>query len=380
MNAIILSWNLRGMGRPEKVRALINLLGEVRCNVCFIHETKLGAMKPCLANRLQGRRFGGLAWSPAEGASGGLVSLWDESFFVAETTVVNRRFIAVTGTLVSVSKQCCFINLYAPNEPGDRRIIFEEISVLISNAQCPVVVGGDFNVVLDESERQGSAEWVDRGAMLKDFIYQNALVDLPLLGDRFTWFRGGASKAASRIDRILMSQDFVYWFPMVTQRALRKSLSDHKAIVVGEAIAKGSSGSFKLFSHWLDVSEVIHLIENVVSTVRGKKLSLILKKVREAIKEWVSNFRASKQNKISVLKDKITALEEQVRGSGYNAELGSALKTLKNDLWAAYRREEREWHQKSREKWFVDGDRNTRYFHLLASLRRNRNLIHKVEW
>lgn len=37
--------------------------------------------------------------------------------------------------------------------------------------------------------------------------------------------------------------------------------------------------------------------------------------------------------------------------------------------------EELLWFQKSRAKWMLDGDRNTKYYHLKAITRRNRNKI-----
>ena len=38
------------------------------------------------------------------------------------------------------------------------------------------------------------------------FIVENALIDLPLCGRNFTWFKGDG-KSMSRIDRFLLSED-----------------------------------------------------------------------------------------------------------------------------------------------------------------------------
>lgn len=48
------------------------------------------------------------------------------------------------------------------------------------------------------------------------------------------------------------------------------------------------------------------------------------------------------------------------------------------ELWRLYRVQEREWHQKSRTKWVVEGDKNTRYFHIIASARRRGNFMGKI--
>ncbi|KAL4326282.1 hypothetical protein GQ457_11G021500 [Hibiscus cannabinus] len=61
--------------------------------------------------------------------------------------------------------------------------------------------------------------------------------------------------------------------------------------------------------------------------------------------------------------------------NGSNSDLWSEIKHLKSVLWERYKREELEWLQKSRLKWFKDGDKNTKYFHLVASLRNSHSII-----
>ena len=55
-----------------------------------------------------------------------------------------------------------------------------------------------------------------------------------------------------------------------------------------------------------------------------------------------------------------------------------SLAKKKGNLWALYREEERAWLQKSRLKWLQQGDRNRKFFHLMASSRRRGNYINKL--
>lgn len=48
---------------------------------------------------------------------------------------------------------------------------------------------------------------------------------------------------------------------------------------------------------------------------------------------------------------------------------------LQRQLQETLRQEEILWHQKSRRKWIMDGDRNTKYYHTKTVIRRRRNRI-----
>lgn len=52
---------------------------------------------------------------------------------------------------------------------------------------------------------------------------------------------------------------------------------------------------------------------------------------------------------------------------------------LNAQLWIWLKRKERYWFQMSRTKAIIEKDKNTKYFHLLASLRKTKNFIGKLK-
>ena len=60
-----------------------------------------------------------------------------------------------------------------------------------------------------------------------DFIERNFLVNLPLVGNEYTWFRESVNPSMSRMDRVLVSVDWEDHFLEVIQRPLPCVVSDH---------------------------------------------------------------------------------------------------------------------------------------------------------
>jgi hypothetical protein len=58
------------------------------------------------------------------------------------------------------------------------------------------------------------------------FIDENGLIDLPLCGRQFTWYKGDGT-SISRIDRFLLFEDWCLQWPNCLQVALLRGLSDH---------------------------------------------------------------------------------------------------------------------------------------------------------
>ncbi|GMI90851.1 hypothetical protein HRI_002754400 [Hibiscus trionum] len=379
MKCILFSWNIRGLGRPEKVRAVISAVKSCNPKVLFLQETKVPCLKPVVVKRLKKAGFSDVVISPSSGASGGLVVLWEGNWLKVTKTIINPRWVCLIGQIENSNDMCCFMNLYAPNDLGSRRFFFEEISDVVSSLNMPVIMGGDFNCVRNEKERIGMEPNNTSMNTFAEFIQRNNLVDLPLVGECYTWFRGGHSVAASRLDRFLMSPEFLVWFPSIIQVSLPRSLSDHKPVIIKEHTVNSKARPFKLFSHWLNFPEVLQLTKSAIESKGEADISETLKAAKPAIKDWVKLFKQEEGRVVKEAKLKIEAIEQQMLVSGVDQTSLSELQQWRKVLWEKYRRDEREWHQKSRVRWFNEGDKNSKFFHLSATVRRCRNRVVALE-
>ncbi|KAK3219525.1 hypothetical protein Dsin_013495 [Dipteronia sinensis] len=92
------------------------------------------------------------------------------------------------------------------------------------------------------------------------------------------------------------------------------------------------------------------------------------------IKRWlISNRRGSVA--IKDLEDRLVAVDKKLDKEGWLDSLRQDRQKIISELWTALRVEEHSWKQKSRVRWLVDSDRNTKKFHSVANGRQRTNFL-----
>ncbi|KAK8973596.1 hypothetical protein V6N11_044571 [Hibiscus sabdariffa] len=95
----------------------------------------------------------------------------------------------------------------------------------------------------------------EKGVFLGDLLAlirqkQASLIDLPLIGGKYTWGNNRDEPTFVRLDRFLLSSDFEEAFPNIVQKLLNKSLSDHNAILLCEEVINWGPKPFRAFNFW----------------------------------------------------------------------------------------------------------------------------------
>ncbi|GMI87504.1 hypothetical protein HRI_002419700 [Hibiscus trionum] len=208
-----------------------------------------------------------------------------------------------------------------------------------------VILGGDFNMMVSDEEKIGSV--CNSGSIntFVHFIQHNMLIDLPMEGSRFTWFRGGDSVEASKLDMFLVSTKMMSWFPNITQVALTRGLSDHKVVILKERIVSNKKRTFKWFSHWGTEPEYTKLVTSTIENGQFKGMGELLRSVKGVTKIWVNKFREGESGALKGIEKRMETLENELLTKGMNKAKSDELRSLKITLWAKHRREEREGSQ-----------------------------------
>ncbi|GMI90398.1 hypothetical protein HRI_002709100 [Hibiscus trionum] len=316
--------------------------------------------------------------SAASGASGGICSVWNPNFFKKNTGIIRKSWIMSQGHLVQGNGEIRFVNVYAPNDPNERKMVFDEISEALDGSNIPTIIGGDFNCVLKTEERCGGPSSNSHMKTLSEFQQRNGLIDLPMQGGSYTWFKGNQN-IASKLDRFFISPEILQQMPSLEQNVLLRGISDHCPVVLKQITLRRSNRTFKWFNNWAFDDEYKRLIKETCATVENGDIGHCFKKVKVVTKAWAIKKKKENSDSITDLEKKISDLESSAISNQANNNAWEEIKILRIKLWQMYIKAERDWLQKSRLRWFKEGDRNTAFFHVSASLRQKRNSISSLE-
>ena len=134
----------------------------------------------------------------------------------------------------------CLLNIYAPNKCSEQIQFFqnisEEIKTLTAECDSPTIVGGDFNVILDEvlDGRGGNQKRNESAKYVEELSVEHDLIDIWRIRNpseaRFTW-RQKTPIIQRRLDYWLVSDCLQIDIDTVDITTAIKS--DHSAITLG---------------------------------------------------------------------------------------------------------------------------------------------------
>ncbi|KAE8682317.1 Polynucleotide adenylyltransferase family protein isoform 4 [Hibiscus syriacus] len=374
----MMSWNVRGLGRRVKARAIRRFVDDKKPTILFLQESKLEVVSHVLVRKMGGKLLTGSAVAPSIGSAGGLITLWNQKEFVMEDVALYSRFVALKGTMVGLPGSCCFINVYGPSLDAEKEAFFRELLSFLDNVECPLCVGGDFNVVLSQEEKEGGVVNSVTMNIFRDFVSKANLLDLPLSGGRFTWCNNRELPTFERLDRFLVDQRLVSLFPKLSQSLQARSVSDHNIVLLENKDCNWGRKPFRLFNYVMEEEGFTEMMGKELDIIckeeKGKSMSMVFKRVKGVILRWSGRGYFELPGKIKKLEGRIHEMELDMQ-QGLSTVTMRSIIEAKRELWDLQKKEESIWLQKSRLKWRLEGDKNTRFFHQTASVRGRNNGI-----
>lgn len=201
--------------------------------------------------------------------------------------------------------------------------------------------------------------------------------DLPYIGNNMTWLaKRKKISIESWLDRAMTNDEWRATYPASEVEYLQMIESDHRAAII--KIRKYMAHGRKVFRFERRLckipgfSKVVKDGWNPINFNNSCVLDRI-QNCRKIIGDWKRENNLNSAKQICGLMSKID--EAQTDGSMTLEQIY----VLRKELILAYQNEETYWHDKSRNQWLQEGDRNTRFFHASTKTRYARNWILSIQ-
>ncbi|XP_012435427.1 uncharacterized protein LOC105762053 [Gossypium raimondii] len=305
----IFSWNCRRVGNPATVRELKQLLVANAHDIVFLCETKIHSNEFSHI-RAMCRMEGCLAIS-SERKSGGMVLMWREGVRV---TIQNYSRCHIDSVVwIEDGEKFRFTGFYGQSEPSLRHQAWDMLRRVKSTVNEGWIVRGDFNAILNDSEKKGGRR-KPRALMdeFGDILEELCLTDVKTGNGWFTWTnnRDGNRLVKERLDRFVISNVIMERMPLLASYVVRQSKSDHEAILMGlhgsRPKVKGNDPRvcFRYDRCWAKEREARDIISNIWSNEETNLLEK-MDLIRERLGPW-------QYQRYKRMKQKIKSLEKDI--------------------------------------------------------------------
>lgn len=310
---------------------------------------------------------------PETPGSGGLFLTWkpDIKLTVLKAT---KNFIDTKITHKGVSFHTTFV--YGEPDHSKRLAVWNEITKLQTTQGEPWFLTGDFNEIVDNSEKCGGPERPEGTfCAFRTFLSQNDLFDLKHSGSFLSW-RGQRHThlVQCRLDRSISNSEWIELFPSCRSNYLKYEGSDHRPLIsyLDATKRKGT----KLFRYDRRLRENLE-VKQIINDVWEESQALVVEErlilCRRAIVKWSKAHQESSRKSLDLLKLQL----ENAMANPIADEI--LIHEINKRLLLAYKSEEDFWKQRSRQLWLTLGDSNSGYFHAVTKGRKARNRMTVVE-
>ncbi|XP_058089331.1 uncharacterized protein LOC131236212 [Magnolia sinica] len=200
-------------------------------------------------------------------------------------------------------------------------------------------------------------------------INDSCLIDAGYTGSIFTWCnnRSGRGRRWVRLDRMLVNARWLTSLPKFKVDHLSTAYSDHSPIIMSFTDDTANFPQPFLFQRmWTTHEDLKRLVREAWKTevvaAPMFKVFIKMKLLKRTLKEWNRSIFGDVHYNVQKAKDKLSRAETSLLSSNSEADLVQ-LKLTQESLKLAQLQEELFWKQKSRIRWFHEGDRNTKFFH-----------------
>ncbi len=257
----IVSLNVNGLNSAVKRTRVLEYLHRKSISCALIQETHL---KQSDVARFQNKYYKLAAFSCTLNKTKGVLILVNRKLNLTIEHLGSDekgRFVFIRCKIYN-NNRLASVSIYGPNET-DSAFLTQISKILLEEIDCPLVVGGDFNVINPALDKSQSATTANPSSkLLNKFITEHNLIDLWRIQNTkskdFTFF-SNRHKTFSRIDYIFLSPSLISSNSSIS--ILPILLSDHSAVLcsvpLSDVKAKSHRWRFKGKRHRFSIFQYV---------------------------------------------------------------------------------------------------------------------------
>ena len=348
--------------------------------IACLQETKLSSPDSRKTRSFLPSRLSSHCILDSIGAAGGVITAWDPNLFSLISVTRTANTLSVTLSFNLDGSSLHVTNIYAPS--ADKTHFFSELRSLSPPPDTPWILLGDFNLTRSPADKNNTNFSMHEASLFNDSLNDLGVIEIPLRDRAYTWSNKRETPTLVRLDRVFVDLIWSATYPKTTLNSLTRFTSDHVPLLVNVTTAIPRPSCFRYDRSWSFHEEFRHLIANSRGSFShhdpAKRIVGRLKKCHKKCKLWVRRISPHRQRErdCKAIIDALDLLEEERPLGGAEAHL----RTLAIDsLELAIMEKVAYWKQRSKLRVAVEGDENTKFFHVHASHRMRKNTIQLLE-
>lgn len=362
-------WNIRGLGQDNKAAAIRNAIWKNKITLCSILEWKKEKVDDTLIRSLWGNVRCNYLYQPSHGAYGGIIIMWKEGVLHMEDHLMGAFSLSIKFRNAAGNFTWIFTAVYGASDAGDYTQCWQELSDIRILFEDPWLLGGDFNAILAQPERNLPGGNIRNR---RSFINRHELIDLPMAGGKFTWTNSQCPPLLVRLDRFLMTEDWKIKCPSILQVRLKRPVSDHTTVMLNFNSGLHYKAPFRLDNYLLMHPDILPNLELWWRNLEfNGRPSYVFAKKLQGLKFLIKTWKRS----LGDLQTQLEQLEEMIDSWDMQEENNTVLSTsevvaredAKTKHASVSLNLARKWGQRAKENWAKEAERNSRYLHQMAS-------------
>jgi len=216
--------------------------------------------------------------------------------------------------------------VYGAAHDENKMEFLSELTSFCSKSMEPMLIGGDFNILRFNSERNKPGGNFKYSDTFNNLIHFYELQELVMSGGLYRWSNNQDNPTLEKLDRILISKEWEDIFPNIIVKKLPREVSDDNPLIVSSVTCQPKMHiQFRFELSWLSNPEFLSAVDKIwVRPCRAKtvldKIQQKLKLFKQYFKGWGFNIQGELRKKRKFINDELAKLESSEKTGDLNLE------------------------------------------------------------